>query len=105
MKFIKIAHHTEDFKKIPPAKLNELLEAHTYWMEEQKNAGKLLGAYVLAGNAEGERNITIWDFESPEEIDKCIWEDPMGFTFVWAIYPAVDVFEHIKHVMTKLSKD
>lgn len=101
MKFIRMASHTEEFYKSPPENLGQLLEEHKLWLMEKKRQGKLLDSFLLAGNAQGDRNITIWDFESPEEIDRCIWEDPMGFTFVWEVYPAVDVFEHMKNVMLR----
>lgn len=104
MKFIRMTVHTEEFKKSPPANLPDLLDAHTRWLEEQKESGKLLDAYLLAGNAQGDRSITIWELESPEEIDKCIWDDPMGFTFIWEVYPAVSVFGHINNVMQNWSK-
>ena len=102
MKFIRIANHTEEFYKARPENFKEKLEEHKRWMEGQKKAGKLLAAYLLAGNAEGDRTITIWEFDTPEEIDKCIWDDPIGFTFSWEVYPAVDVFGHIDNVLPHL---
>ena len=102
MKFIRITTHTEEFYKAKPENFKALLEEHKRWLEEKKRAGKLLDAFLLAGNADGDRSITLWEFDSPEEIDECIWEDPIGFTFVWEVYPAVDVFAHIEHVLPHL---
>ncbi|MDR1292474.1 MAG: hypothetical protein LBJ91_03645 [Clostridiales Family XIII bacterium] len=105
MKFIRMATHTEEFYKSPPANFGELLKEHKHWLEKQKRSGKLLAAYLLAGNADGDRNVFIWDFESTDEIDKAIWEDPIGFTFNWEVYPAVDVFEHIDNVLPYFSSN
>jgi len=104
MKFIRIACHTDEFYKSPPENFGVLLEEHKVWLEKQKKSGKLIDAFLLAGNKDGDRNIFIWEFESTDEIDKCIWEDPIGFTFNWEIYPAIDVFEHIQNVLPKFTR-
>lgn len=98
MLFIRFAEHTEEFYKNPPENFPALLEADQKWMEEQKKAGKLLGMWLLAGNDEGDRNVSLWEFESTDEIDKMIWECPVGFTFKWKIYPAIDIMQHIDNV-------
>jgi len=97
MKFIKIGSHKESFFANPPANFPQMLEAHDSWLKEEKKAGRLLEAYFLPGSG---RNLSIWDFASPEAIDKNLFEDPMGSTFEWEIFPAADVFEHITHVMS-----
>ena len=105
MKFVKIVTHTDEFFKTRPENFGELLEKHRLWLEEKKREGKLLEAYVLAGHPD-RHIIFIWDFESPEEIDKMLFEDPIDFTFNWPeVYPAVDLFGHIDNVMPTLTSD
>ena len=96
MKFIKIGVHTEEFRTSPPANLAQLTESHVAWLERQKKAGKLLEAYYLP---ETGRSISIWEFESAEEIDRHFRDDPLWWTFVWELYPAADLLEHIKYYM------
>ncbi|MDR1572621.1 MAG: hypothetical protein LBS32_08860 [Clostridiales Family XIII bacterium] len=99
MRFIRMATHTEEFYRSPPPNFGELLAAHKGWLAEQKKSGRLIDAYLLAGNAQGDRNVFVWEFGSTDEIDKAVWEDPIGFTFKWEVYPAVDIFEHIDNVL------
>ena len=102
MKFVKIGTHVEGFTESPPENLRELLEAHSLWLEKQKAEGRLLEAYFLPGAPHG-LNITVWEFASPEDIDKHFWEDPMSFSFDWEIHPAAEVTEHIKHCLATLT--
>lgn len=96
MKFIKLGVHNEETMKAPPKDIAERLEAHYNWLKEQKKAGRLLETYFLP---QVNRNVTIWEFESPEEVDRHFIEDPMGSTFEWEIYPAGDVFKHIETML------
>jgi hypothetical protein len=75
MKFVKIGTHVEGFTESPPENLRELLEAHSLWLEKQKAEGRLLEASLLPGARHG-LNITVWDFASPEDIDKHFWRTP-----------------------------
>jgi uncharacterized protein YciI len=106
MKFIRIATHTEEFFKSQPANFGELLEKHKQWLQEQKRKGKLLETYVLAENTDRarSRSVFVWEFESTDEIDKATWEDPIGSTFDWEIYPAIDLFEHLDNVLPVFSQ-
>jgi hypothetical protein len=74
MKFIKIGVHNEKFWTSPPADMAQLLKSHFTWLEKQKQDGKLLEAYFLPGCL---RNISIWEFESAEAIDKHFRDDPL----------------------------
>ena len=93
MKFIKIGVHNEKFWTSPPADMAQLLKSHFTWLEKQKQDGKLFEAYFLPGCL---RNISIWEFESAEEIDQHFRDDPLSLAFVWEIHPATDLFEHFK---------
>ena len=93
MKFIKIGVHNESFWTSPPADMAQLLKAQAVWLEKQKKQGKLLEAYFMPGCL---HNITIWEFESAEEIDQHFRDDPLSLAFVWEIHPATDLFEHFK---------
>ena len=93
MKFIKIGVHNEKFWTSPPSDMAQLVKSQCAWLEKQKQAGKLLEAYYLPGCL---RNITIWEFESAEAIDKHFLDDPLSSAFDWEIHPATDLFEHFK---------
>ena len=93
MKFIKIGVHNEKFWTSPPADMAQMVKSQCAWLEKQKQAGKLLEAYYLPGCL---RNITIWEFESAEAIDKHFLDDPLSSAFDWEIHPATDLFEHFK---------
>jgi hypothetical protein len=71
----------------------QLVKSQSAWLEKQKQAGNLLEAYYLPGCL---RNITVWEFESAEAIDKHFRDDPLSSAFDWEIHPATDLFEHFK---------
>jgi len=98
MKFIKIGSHHEDFLSSPPPNMPELSRLHLEWLEEQKKSGKLLEAYYLV---ETGRSISIWEFDSADEIDKHFRNDPLWHIFNWELYPAADLIEHIKYFALK----
>ena len=98
MKFIRITEHSEAHKKHKSLNFKEENKAHLAWLEGEKKAGKLLDVYILGGKKNGSVNIAIWDFSTPEEIDKCTCDDPIGYSFKPAeVYPAVDLFAHIRN--------
>ena len=75
MKFLTITSLRDSASMLPPAVSRQLLEATINYMNQLKQAGKILEMYSLAGC---ERSAVISEFDSAEELAKDVAALPFG---------------------------
>ena len=91
MKFVSICS-VKDIMP-PPAVLRQLLEATVAWVNQRKQAGKLLEIYGMAG---WRRTIAIHEAESAEAVVQSVTENPLGAFLNHEVYPLADFDEVMK---------
>jgi muconolactone delta-isomerase len=74
MKFMIIARFKDSFYALPPAKLNGITGAAVQLTEKLTKEGKLKQFYML-GNMKGV--MAIYDFNSPDDLVRPAYENPM----------------------------
>ena len=65
MKFVHITSLKDTASTLPPAVTRQLLEATVAWVNQRKQAGKLLEIYAMAG---WRRTMAIYEVESAEAV-------------------------------------
>ena len=87
MKFLTICTMKDVFSGFPPAIQEQLMEATSAWMDEQKKKGKVLEAYLSPGGT----CIVISEEASAEEIVQDQAAIPMGGLMDFKVYPLADM--------------
>jgi muconolactone delta-isomerase len=101
MKFLTISTFKDSMSTLPPAMTRPIVEAMRAWMNQQKQAGKILEAYVIPA---WKRGVVISEFDSAEEITQFLPQMP-GFGFMdFELYPLADFDEGVKHFIEALKR-
>ena len=101
MKFLSIATMKDAMFTLPPATARQLTEANLAFMKQQRQAGKILEAYIIPG---WKRSVVISEAKSAEEIVQNFNEMPgMGLMDI-EIYPLADWDESMKYVIEGLKR-
>ena len=101
MKFITISTIKDTYFTMPPAMVRQITEANIAFMKQQRQAGKILEAYIIPG---WRRSVVIGEAKSAEEIVQNFNEMPgMGFMDI-EIYPLADWDESMKYVVEALKR-
>jgi len=93
MKFVSICSVKDTLSTLPPAAVRKILEATTAWVNQKKQAGKLLEIYGIAG---WRRSLVIYEAESAEEIVQTVTENPLGAFLDHEVYALADFNEVMK---------
>jgi len=93
LKFLIITSVKDTMSTLPPAVARQLFEATVAWMNEQKQAGKVLEIYSIPG---WRRSIGISEGDSAEEIARLIAGVPIGGFLDFEVYPLADFNEVMK---------
>jgi muconolactone delta-isomerase len=101
MKFLIISSYKDAMSTLPPAMVRQMSEGMLGWMNQQRQAGKVLEAYVVPA---WKRGVVIYEFESAEQITRVLPGMP-GFGFMdFEIYPLADFDESVKNLVEALKK-
>ena len=93
MKFLTITSTKDTFSMLPPAISRQLMEASVAWVNEQKQAGKLLEIYSIPG---WWRTVAISEHPSAEDVAQTLAGAPMGGFLNFEVYPLSDFNQSIK---------
>lgn len=93
MKFVHITSLKDTASTLPPAVTRQLLEATVAWVNQRKQAGKLLEIYAMAG---WRRTMAIYEAESAEAVVQGVAENPFGGFLTHEVYPLADFDEAMK---------
>jgi len=101
MKFLVIATPKEIMFTLPPAMSRQLVEAQVAWINQQKQAGKILEHYWIPGWA---RAVVIREAESAEDVARAFSEMPLGGLMNSEVYPLADYDESMKGIIESLKR-
>ena len=93
MKFLIISSLKDTVSTLPPAISRQLMEASVAWVNQQKQAGKVLEIYSLAGWG---RTAAICEHPSAEDVAQTLAGVPMGGFMDFEVYPLADFNESMK---------
>jgi len=101
VKFLLISSYKDTMTTLPPAVARQMSEGMLGWMQQQRQAGRVLDAYVIPA---WKRAVLICDFESGDQITQILPGMP-GFGFMdFEVYPLADFDGSVKYFVEALKK-
>ena len=101
MKFLLISSFKESMATLPPAMARQMTEGMLSWMQQQRQAGRVLETYVVPA---WKRGVLICDFESADQITQVLPGMP-GFGFMdFELYPLADFDGAVKSLIESLKR-
>lgn len=101
MKFLLISTYKDSMTMLPPAVSRQMTEGLLSWMQQQRQAGKVLESYVIPA---WKRAVLICDFESGDQITQILPGMP-GFGFMnFEVYPLADFDGAVQSLIEALKK-
>ena len=101
MKFLIIATTKDIMFTLPPAMARQLVEAQFAWVNQQRQAGKILEHYWIPGWG---RAVVIREAESAEDVAQAFNEMPLGGLMNSEVYPLADYDESMKGIIERLKR-
>jgi muconolactone delta-isomerase len=101
MKFLTISSFKDTFFALPPATSRQIAEASLAYMNQQKQAGRILEMYVIPG---WRRSVVISEAASAEDIVKSFTEMPGFGVMDFELYPLADFEETLKYSIEVLKR-
>ena len=101
MKFLLISSYKESMTTLPPAMARKMTEGMLGWMQQQRQAGRVIETYVIPA---WKRAVCICDFESGDQVTQVLPGMP-GFGFMdFELYPLADFDGAVKNLIEALKK-
>ena len=93
MKFLSISSLKDTVSTLTPAIRRQLMEATVDWINQQKQAGKILEVYFIPG---WRRTMVIREAKTAEEVAETLATLPTGPFLDIEVYPLADFNESMK---------
>ena len=93
MKFLIMCTVKDTMSMLPPAISRQLLEASVAWVNQQRQAGKVLEIYSTSGWG---RTVGICEHPSAEDVAQTLAGAPMGGFLNFEVYPLADFNQSMK---------